>query len=104
MKRIIVLILCLFCFSQISFGQFDIPEKPEGSKQTSVYDYVDLLSSTQKHALEQKLIRYADSTSTQIMVAIISTTNNDDISLVATKWDMTGELVKLMKTTELLFY
>lgn len=86
MKQIVTLILCLFCCTQLSFAQFDIPEKPEGNKQTSVYDDINLLSSSQKHTLEQKLIKYADSTSTQIMVAIISTTNGDDISLVATKW------------------
>jgi uncharacterized protein len=71
---------------QLSFAQFDIPEKPEGNKQTSVYDDINLLSSSQKHALEQKLIKYADSTSTQIVIAIISSTNNDDISIVGARW------------------
>ncbi|NQX86211.1 MAG: TPM domain-containing protein [Flavobacteriaceae bacterium] len=87
MKPIVTLIFYLFCCTQLSLAQFDIPAKPEGTKQTSVYDdAIGLLSASQKQALEQKLIRYADSTSTQIIVAIIGTTNGDDISLVATKW------------------
>jgi len=80
-------ILTLFtfvCLSNIVFGQFDIPEKPD--IETSVYDDINLLSPSQKNALEQKLIRYADSTSTQIVVAIINSTNDDDISLVGAKW------------------
>ncbi len=67
-----------------SFAQFDTPKKPE--KETSVYDYVGLLTPSQKTHLERKLVRYSDTTSTQIVIAIISSTNNDDIGLVATKW------------------
>lgn len=82
--------LCfLFCISLIhtTFAQYNIPEKPIKGKQTSVYDdEIHLLTPVQKNTLEQKLIKYADSTSTQIMIAIISSTNNDDISLVATNW------------------
>ena len=59
------LIVCIF-FTQISFGQFTIPEKPE--LQTSVYDYANVLSATEKSQLEEKLIKYSDSTTTQIVV------------------------------------
>lgn len=67
-------------------AQLDIPEKPTGTAQTSVYDYIGLLNNSQKKALESKLIRYADSTSTQIVIAIIDTANNDDISIVGAQW------------------
>jgi uncharacterized protein len=83
-KYIMTLFIASVCFSNSAFGQFDIPEKP--AIETSVYDDIQLLTASQKSALEQKLIRYADSTSTQIVVAIISSTNDDDISLVGAKW------------------
>jgi uncharacterized protein len=73
-------------FGQNMWGQYDIPEKPPKEKQTSVYDEIGLLTPTQKKALEQKLLRYADSTSTQIVVVIISTTKGEDISLLGAKW------------------
>lgn len=65
-------------------AQYDIPPLPK--KQTSLYDYVNLLSGSQQSALENKLIRYADSTSTQIVVAIIDSSNGEDIALLGAKW------------------
>jgi len=67
-----------------SFAQADIPPKP--TLQTSVYDEAKILSAYEKNALEQKLINYSDTTSTQIVVAIIKTTNNEDIAFYAAKW------------------
>ena len=82
-------ILFLFSFLFISNGvsaQFDIPEMPPLEEQTSLYDYIDLLTPQQQSDLRSKLIRYSDTTSTQIVVAIISTTNGDDISMVGANW------------------
>lgn len=76
-------ILAFLCASLV-WGQFTIPKKP--SVETSVYDYVDLLSNTQKRSLEQKLIRYSDSTSTQIVVAIINSTKGEDITYLGAQW------------------
>jgi uncharacterized protein len=59
---------CLLFITQIGFAQFTIPEKP--SLATSVYDYANVLSSTEKQ-LEEKLIQYSDSTTTQIVVITI---------------------------------
>ncbi|MDT0606816.1 TPM domain-containing protein [Croceitalea rosinachiae] len=80
-KGSLLIALLLVSFA---WGQFTIPEKP--SNQTSVYDYVGLLSATQNSALEQKLVRYADSTSTQIVIAIITTTRGEDINYLGAKW------------------
>jgi len=75
----------IFLLGTISLhAQFDIPKTPKN--QTSVYDYVDLLPLDKKNSLEQKLIRYSDSTSTQIVVAIISSTNGENIGLLTPKW------------------
>lgn len=70
--------------SIFSFSQAEIPQKPD--KQTSVYDKAKMLSGYEKNALEQKLINYADSTSTQIVVATITSLNGENISLYATEW------------------
>ena len=83
MKRIYLFALLLFTFQTVS-AQFDIPSIPE--EQTSVYDYAGLLSSSEKNRLEQKLIQYSDTTSTQIVVAIITTTKGENIGLLAPKW------------------
>ncbi|MCX2718004.1 TPM domain-containing protein [Lentiprolixibacter aurantiacus] len=79
-----VSILLLFLSWNVLLGQFEIPEKP--ALETSVYDYVNLLSASQKTSLEQKLIRYADSTSTQIVAIIIDTTNGEDINFLGAQW------------------
>ncbi len=76
--------LVAFLFTCFSYSQFDIPDLPK--EQTSVYDYINLLSSSEKSALENKLIKYSDTTSTQIVVVIISTTNGENIGLLAPKW------------------
>ncbi|MCA0959111.1 TPM domain-containing protein [Muricauda ruestringensis] len=73
-----------FLSISLAWGQFNIPEKPQ--KETSVYDYVNLLSDSQSNALEQKLIRYSDSTSTQIVVAIISSTEGENINYLGAQW------------------
>ncbi|MDX1782932.1 MAG: TPM domain-containing protein [Aequorivita vladivostokensis] len=71
-------------FSENASAQYEIPPKPE--KQTSLYDYIDLLTPSQKSALESKLVRYADSTSTQIVCIIIGSTNGEDISMLGAEW------------------
>ncbi len=75
------LICSVFNFS---YAQFDVPEKPK--LQTSVYDYINLLSSAEKNNLEHKLIKYSDTTSTQIVIAIISSTKGENIGLLAPRW------------------
>lgn len=74
-----------FCFIQTISAQFEIPNKPKF--QTSVYDdYIQLLSPSEKKALEQKLIQYSDTTSTQIVVAIIASTDGENINYLGAQW------------------
>ncbi|ALM07973.1 methanol dehydrogenase [Sediminicola sp. YIK13] len=85
MKYLKVSILLLFLLGySIGFGQYTIPEKPK--LETSVYDYINLLSITEKTSLEQKLIKYSDSTSTQIVVAIINSTEGENINYLGAQW------------------
>lgn len=80
------LFVCLL-FTQISFAQFDIPEKP--AFQTSVYDYANVLNANEKAQLEEKLIKYADSTTTQIVVITIESLKGEDIGILTPKWGQT---------------
>lgn len=72
-KFILFAFLCfssLFCFSQ------DYPEKPT----TLVNDYAGVLSASQKQSLEQKLVTFDDSSSTQIAIAILKSVGDYDIN------------------------
>ncbi len=72
-----------------------LPAKPPLSVQEahSVYDYANLLSPEERRALEQKISKYYDSTSTQIVLATVKKVN-DDISLYATEWAHKWEIGK----------
>ncbi|MEO0045430.1 MAG: hypothetical protein RL705_621 [Bacteroidota bacterium] len=80
------IIVCLLV-TQIGFAQYTIPEIP--SKQTSVYDYANVLSPEEKVQLEEKLVRYSDSTSTQIVVITIESLQGEDIGILTPKWGQT---------------
>jgi uncharacterized protein len=79
-----LLMMVLFLSFQNGYSQFDIPKKP--GFQTSVYDYANVLSASEKAQLEEKLIRYSDSTSTQIVVVTIESLKGEDIGILAPKW------------------
>ena len=80
-------ILVLLLQVSLGFAQFTIPEIPKF--QTSVYDYGTVLSGTEKAALEEKLIKYSDSTSTQIVVITIESLKGEDIGILTPKWGQT---------------
>ncbi|WP_408039053.1 TPM domain-containing protein, partial [Tenacibaculum amylolyticum] len=83
-QHIFLLLLFVFSAIQQTFAQFEIPKVPKS--QTSVYDYIGLLSPSEKTSLENKLVRYSDTTSTQIVVAIIASTKGEEIGYLATNW------------------
>ena len=84
MKKILIAALLGFFFVSVSQAQFNIPQVPK--KQSSVYDYSGLLSLSEARSLEQKLIRYSDSTSTQIVVIVINSSKGEDINYLAANW------------------
>ena len=65
----LILFVAIFITAAGAYAQRDIPPKP--SLQTSVYDEADVLSASEEQSLEQKLISYADNTSTQIVVVTL---------------------------------
>jgi uncharacterized protein len=82
-----LLIVSLLLLNQLGFGQFTIPPKPDF--QTSVYDYAKLLSESEKVSLEDKLIKYSDSTTTQIVVITIESLKGESIDVLSTNWAQT---------------
>ncbi len=87
LKKISLLFFFGFFFVKtLIVAQFTIPEKPSKANPDSVYDYIGLLSKGEKATLEQKLIKYSDTTSTQIVVAIVASTKGEEIGYLATNW------------------
>ncbi|MBF8458237.1 TPM domain-containing protein [Kaistella sp. G5-32] len=76
--------LSIFVFAQ------KVPEKPK--ILYPVTDNAGLLTQTEKDELNQKLIKFSDSTSTEIAVIIIPTTGGEDVNYLAT---MYGEKWKI---------
>jgi uncharacterized protein len=73
-----VLFVGLLSISFQGFSQSEIPDIPK--KQTSLYDTASILSGTEQKALEQKLIRYSDSTSTQIVIVTLQNIGGNEIA------------------------
>jgi uncharacterized protein len=79
-----VILVCFLLQFQSTFAQFSIPEKPKF--QTSVYDYAKIMTASEKSILEEKLVRYSDSTTTQIVVITIESLKGADIGILTPEW------------------
>ena len=77
----IVSIIALFVITAMAniYSQNGIPDVPK--KETSLYDYANLLSKQEQQRLEQKLINYSDSTSTQIVIVTMTSIGANDIAM-----------------------
>lgn len=78
-----VFILFLFNYSSL-VAQYKIPDVPK--YQTSVYDYADVLDANEEKALEDKLVHFSDSTTTQIVIITIDDLKGEDVGVLATNW------------------
>ncbi|NRD21549.1 TPM domain-containing protein [Winogradskyella eckloniae] len=65
-------------------AQYNVPDKPKFIPP--VIDSTKVLKQHQFSALTQKLQRYSDSTSTEIIVVIIPTTKGENIGLLTPRW------------------
>ncbi|MGD1319224.1 TPM domain-containing protein [Chryseobacterium sp. 2R14A] len=85
--KIFFTFLLICCYGFLS-AQYTIPEKP--AVLYPVYDEANLLTQQEKDELNNKLIKFADSTSTEIEVIIIPSTKGEDVNFLATmfgeKW------------------
>ena len=82
MKKLFLLVLALS--GLIAHAQFKKQKKP--SFQTSVYDYADVLNPQEEKELENKLVRYSDSTSTQIVVISVEDLKGESIGILTPRW------------------
>ncbi|MEN8125296.1 MAG: TPM domain-containing protein [Bacteroidota bacterium] len=82
-KFLSLFFLLFFCCVSSITAQDYLPEKPK--IQTSVYDYAKMMSGFEAKSLEQKLIRYSDSTSTQIVVITVNSLQGQDVAMYATE-------------------
>lgn len=85
--KIVFTLIFICCYGFLS-AQYTIPEKP--AVLYPVYDEANLLTAQEKNELNNKLIKFADSTSTQIEIIIIPSTKGEDVNYLATmfgeKW------------------
>jgi len=84
--------LFYFVFTALLWAQYTVPEKPQ--VLYPVYDEVGILTKEQKDLLNEKLIKFEDSTSTEIEVILIPSTKGEDVNFVA--WQF-GEAWKIGK-------
>ncbi|MBA5247774.1 TPM domain-containing protein [Marnyiella aurantia] len=79
LKFFTVFLICCGWFH--TSAQYKIPQKP--AVLYPVFDESGILSQNEKDLLNQKLIKFEDSTSTEIEVIIIPTTQGEDINFLA---------------------
>ena len=80
MRYFVILLL----FTSSIQGQFKIPETPK--IQTSLYDYANVLNSLEAEEIKQKLIKYADTTSTQLVLITFNSTEGENINYLGAQW------------------
>ncbi len=89
-----LLLISVVVFSQ---SAFDVKEllKPRTGKQVLVNDFANILTADQKQTLENKLVAFDDSTSTQIAVVIVPDLNGKDVgdfnTELARAWGVGGK-------------
>lgn len=81
--KIFFTFILVCCYGFLS-AQYTIPEKP--AVLYPVYDEANLLTQQEKNELNNKLIKFADSTSTEIAIIIIPSTKGEDVNYLATMY------------------
>ena len=80
----IFLVSFLVCCHFLVSAQYQIPEKPK--TLYPIFDEAGLLTESEKQTLNDKLIKFEDSTSTEIEVIIIPSTKGEDVNFLAAQF------------------
>ncbi|MDZ7613247.1 MAG: TPM domain-containing protein [Flavobacteriaceae bacterium] len=83
LSRYLGLFILLFCCPSLLFSQDYLPPKP--ALETSVYDNAKMMSGFEAKSLEQKLLKYNDTTSTQVVVVTVNSLEGNDVAIYATE-------------------
>ncbi|XCI75656.1 MAG: TPM domain-containing protein [Flavobacteriales bacterium] len=83
-KGLLIFLLYFLASIGILQAQFTIPPPPK--KIYPVNDFAQVLPQEHVYSLNKKLIRYNESTSTEILVAIVKTLNGEDPNLISANW------------------
>lgn len=74
-----------------TLAQFEIPDIP--LVETSLYDYAGILTANERDNLKNKLLNYADTTSTQIVVVTVTDLKGESAAKIAPEWGV-GQVEK----------
>lgn len=77
--KIVTAFLLFFYVGQAS--AFDVPKKPQGNTRY-INDYANLINLDEENFLNQKLQKYWDSTSTDLVVVTIETLNGKKLLML----------------------
>lgn len=91
----------LFCCWHTLSAQYTIPQKP--AILYPIYDEAGVLSASEKEMLNQKLIKFEDSTSTEIEVILIPSTKGEDVNFLATMFGEKWQIGKKEKDNGVVF-
>ena len=86
MKKQLIYVISILCFGAQLYAQYEIPQKPRDQKAVYQYKKGEILKPEQVKLLNQKLVKYADSTSTQIVIVAINSTDDEDILYLGAQW------------------
>jgi len=93
MKLFLTSLLFLVSFSVLAQIEKDIPPKPNPPKL--VNDIANVLTPAQKQALEDKLVAYDDTTSNQVVIAIVPSLDGHNLSeyalTIGREWGVGGK-------------
>ena len=82
-KYFTALLIALIAVTSASFAQIQVPDRP--SPPRLVNDFTGTLTAQEKNTLEQKLVRFNDTSSTQITIVLVSDFNGRDKAQFAYK-------------------
>lgn len=96
-----IFFLCLLYLNIKAQSGFEIPPKPK--KIYPVQDYANIFNTQEKYNLNNKLLKYKQYTSNEILVITIPSLHHDDINLIAATWGEKWKIGEKEKNNGIIF-